>query len=450
LVGGGSVIGLASALLLAEDGHEVTVLEQDEQAPCRPREAWEAWERKGVPQFRQPHNLFPRFQRIIDDELPEITDRLVDAGCVWQNNPFRLPPFLDQQPRPGDDRFRFLTGRRPAVEACFAEAAQEAPRVTVRRGVRILDYLYDGTRVTGVSTDQGDVSADLVVDAMGRRSPTIDLLAARGLQPTVESQDRGFTYYTRYFRGADLPAQTGPTLQHLGSISVLTLYGDNDTWSVTLFITSDDKQLKGLRHTDVFDRVVAAFPLQAHWLKGEPITEVLPMAGILDRYRRFVVDDQPLVTGLLTVGDAWACTNPSAGRGLSVGMVHAQQLRHVVADHADDLAALAVAWDAATEEHVTPFYRNQVRADTARIAEMQAYRDGTEPPPRTTPAARLEAAAMQDADCFRALMDVIFCLAFPQDVLARPDIAAKVAAVDSSTAPPLRGPDRQELLALVG
>jgi len=451
VVCGGSVIGLASAMLLAGDGHEVTVLEQDEQAPCAPRAAWDGWERKGVPQFRQPHNLFPRFQRIIDAELPEITERLVDAGCAWQNDPFRVPAFLqDQQPRPGDDRFRYLTGRRPVVEACFGEAAQETRGITVRRGVRVLDHLYDGTRVTGVRTDHGDVPADLVVDAMGRRSPTVDLLRSRGLEPSVESQDRGFTYYTRYFQGPELPAQTGPVLQELGSISALTLYGDNSTWSVTLFITSDDKQLKALRHCDVFDRVVAALPAQAHWLRGEPLTEVLPMAGVLDKHRRFVVDDRPLVTGLLAVGDAWACTNPSSGRGLSVGMVHAQQLRRVVSAHGDDLAALAWAWDAATEEHVSPFYWEQVSEDTERVAEMQAIRDGREPAPKSDPVFALGEAAGEDADCFRAILDVVYCLAHVKDVLLRPDVAAKVAQVGPSVPAAPGGPSRKELLELVG
>ena len=34
------------------------------------------------------------------------------------------------------------------------------------------------------------------------------------------------------------------------------------------------------------------------------------MGGIVDRYRRFRVDDKPVATGLASVGDAWACTNP--------------------------------------------------------------------------------------------------------------------------------------------
>ncbi len=47
-----------------------------------------------------------------------------------------------------------------------------------------------------------------------------------------------------------------------------------------------------MRDVERFNAVVRACPLQAHWLDGEPITEVLSMAGVLDRYRRFVVDGE--------------------------------------------------------------------------------------------------------------------------------------------------------------
>jgi hypothetical protein len=45
------------------------------------------------------------------------------------------------------------------------------------------------------------------------------------------------------------------------------------------------------------------------------VTDVLPMGGTIERYRRFVVDGVPVATGIVSVGDSWACTNPSLGRG---------------------------------------------------------------------------------------------------------------------------------------
>jgi flavin-dependent dehydrogenase len=186
---------------------------------------------------------------------------------------------------------------------------------------------------------------------------------------------------------------------------MLTLYSDNDTWSVTLYGQSGDTPLKELRHVDAFTRVVGDCPRQAHWLDGTPLGGVVVTAGILDRYRRFVVDGAPVVTGFAAVGDAWACTNPSAGRGLSVGLVHAQALRHAVRGHFDDPARFARAWDEDTERHVTPFYRNQVAADRARIAEMTELRAGLAPPAAPSVMARFVAAATRDADVFRALIE---------------------------------------------
>ena len=60
LIIGGGICGLGAALLLARDGHEVTVLERDAGSlPPSADAAWEQWERKGVAQFRQPHNFMP-------------------------------------------------------------------------------------------------------------------------------------------------------------------------------------------------------------------------------------------------------------------------------------------------------------------------------------------------------------------------------------------------------
>jgi 2-polyprenyl-6-methoxyphenol hydroxylase-like FAD-dependent oxidoreductase len=456
---GGSVVGLSTAMMLARDGHDVTVLESDEPgAPGSPEEAWSRWDRRGVPQFHQPHNLFPAFREVADQELPGLTERLLAAGCVWVDYLETAPPTLsDRDPRPGDDRLRFVTGRRPVVESVVAAAAASTPGVCVRRGVHVTGLLTGPSaipgvpHVTGVETDDGEqFPADLVVDAMGRRSPAEHWLTAIGARPpSIESEDSGFVYYTRYFRGPQRPRRRAPVNSPVGSVNVITLDSDNDTWSVTVFGPTHDVPLKALRSTEVFDRVIRAFPAHEHWLDGTPISGVVAMAGILDRYRRFVVEGEPVVTGLAAVGDAWACTNPSAARGLSMGLIHARELRRTVATHLDDPAGLARAWDDATERAVTPFYRSQIAGDRARLAQMDDLRSGRTPAAPDDGALRFAHAAMHDPDVFRAMLEMVFCLAQPREVLGRPDVRAKVERAPAESPPGVPGPDRRQLEELL-
>lgn len=459
VVCGAGIVGMSVAIMLAQDGHQVTVVEADPGgAPATPVEAWESWNRKGIAQFHQPHNLFARFRQVCDEEMPGLTGQLLAAGCVWVDylNSY-LSAFPDPSPRPADDRFRAITGRRPVVESVIAGAAESQPGVSLRRGVRVARLLagrsaiQGAPHVAGIGTTTGEhLIADLVVDAMGRRTPAAGWLTQLGAgAPHAESEDVGFVYYTRYFTGPSRPPLRGPALAPIGSFSLLTLDGDNDTWSVTLFGPTSDAPLKALRDPGCFTRVVRACPWQAHWLDGTPITGVLPMAGILDRYHRFVVDGQPMVTGFAAVGDAWACTNPSAGRGLSVGLVHAQLLRTLVRRHLDDPAALARAWDEHTERVVTPFYRDQIAADRARIAEMNALRDGLEPPAHNSMMDRLVAAAGADPDMLRALLDIVLCLALAPEVLARPGVKDRIDQQPSGAAMRIPGPDRDHLLRLL-
>jgi hypothetical protein len=231
--------------------------------------------------------------------------------------------------------------------------------------------------------------------------------------------------------------------------SILTNYADNDTWSITL-CTSKNKAMRALRDTAAFHRVVASCPRQAHWIDGEPITPVLMMAGVLDRYRRFVVDGQPVITGFAAVGDAWACTNPSAGRGLAVGLLQAQVLRNVARLHVNNPGAFSREYDAETERQVTPFFRTQIAADRARVAEMNALEDGLPPPPPHPVMAKLLFAASQDADVLRGVLDLAMCVALPEEVVSRPSIAAKLAELDGHELPP--GPniiDRHRMAALL-
>jgi hypothetical protein len=203
-------------------------------------------------------------------------------------------------------------------------------------------------------------------------------------------------------------------------------------------------------------RTVKAFPLAAHWLDGEPIDDdrVAIMAKIEDRHRSFVVDGKPVVTGLLAVGDSWACTNPSLGRGMSIGALHAVALRNVLRDGpVDDPVALALAWHAATMETVEPWYRSTLSFDRHRLAEIEALMAGrpyeTDDPEWEMTNA-LQFAALQDADVFRAFIKIVGLQALPQEAIAEPGVFEKVVELGQGWRDaPVLGPDRDELLKIV-
>src|SRR5215467_4419161 len=459
VVAGGGIVGLSMAMLLAKQGHEVTVLERDGGGvPGSPDQAWQAWDRHGVAQFRQPHYLHAAGRQILDAALPEVTQALRGAGAAVFDMLALMPPFIeDRSPREGDERFVTVTGRRPVIEYAVATAAQD---LDVRRGVSVTELVTGPEAakgvpdVTGVRTSDGDeLAADLIIDAMGRRSGLPGWLADLGARPVAEeTEDSGFTYYTRYFRSADATAPQFITglLTPFDSFSLLTLPGDAGTWSVTVYISSRDQALKQVRRADKWQTVVAACPLHAHLL-GEPVSDVLPMSGIVDRHRRTVVDGTPVLTGLLTVGDSACCTNPSLGRGMTMGLMHAAGTAEIIANHLGDPVTLALEHDQMTQARVTPWYQNTVMFDRARKDQIDAPLDGRPAPETPGPIAQFQqafgVAMLYDPDVFRGMMEFISMMALPEQVFARPGFGDRVAAIaggHEAFAPP--GPSRADLL----
>ncbi|MET0489262.1 MAG: LuxR C-terminal-related transcriptional regulator, partial [Acidimicrobiales bacterium] len=162
-------IGLSTAILLAREGHRVTVLERD---PAEPPElapdAWVDWARTGVSQFRHMHVMLPRWYQDMRREIPDVIDELINAGAGQLNMVGMLPPSLTGGERPGDDRFDIVTARRPVLEAALAAvAALEARPLMMTTKAALADALErrggsgDGSRARDLWTDAALLAREL-------------------------------------------------------------------------------------------------------------------------------------------------------------------------------------------------------------------------------------------------------------------------------------------------
>ena len=334
-------------------------------------------------QFRLLHFFMPRYRELMEANVPEVVESFLDAGALVVNPLRDAPVEVTGGFRNGDERYDAVTARRPVAEAAIAQVVAATDGLEVRRGVGVVGVLTGEPtavgvpHVVGVRADTGEeFGADLVVDAAGRRSMLPTWLIDVGARaPVQERADCGFVYFGRHFRSNDgsVPFALGPLLQEYGTLSVLTLPADNGTWGVGVIASAKDAAMRALKDVDVWTSVVESMPLCAHWLDGEPLDrQIIVMAKIEDRHRSFVIDGAPVATGVVALADSWACTNPSVGRGISIGTIHAVALRDVLHDASIDPVALQQQWHDVTMTTVEPWYRGTLAFDEGRLAQIDA------------------------------------------------------------------------------
>ena len=287
IVLGGGVCGLAAGLMLARDGHEVTVLERDPApVPDSPEQAWEGWERGGVAQFRQAH--VPAAARAARARRGAAgrarrDGRRRGARVDWTAAHDAAD---DRRPRAAPGRRaarRRVTARRPTLEQALARAAeaQDGARGAPRHGRRAArDARRRRLHVTGVCDRRRRAAGG----RPRRRRDGPPLAAARAAarrrrrDVAEEAEDSGFIYYTRFYRSPDgsTPMPRAPVPDRRSSRSRCSRCPPTaGTWSVTLYAAAGDRAAQGAPpRAGVRRPSVRACPLHAHWLEGEPITGV--------------------------------------------------------------------------------------------------------------------------------------------------------------------------------
>ena len=449
---GGGVTGLASALLLARGGHDVALVERDPVPVGLPLDS-PSWPRRGIPHFLHPHAFTARGCQELSQRLPDVHSDLLAAGA----SVIECGPKIPRGAGPGDEVLQFLAVRRPLIEwalrrALLAEAGVRVMAEATVTGVRVRQG-----HVTAVEVDGTPVGCDVVVDAMGRRSPMASWLAEAGVDcPPVESNDCGVVYYSRYYRvraGFDLPDGRwvlGPR-GDLGYLGFSTFPGDNRTFAALLAVPRGVSEWRVLNDPAAFEAAVALIPGLRVWVNPEsvePITDVMPLAGMRNSLR---VRGPGWPAEVFPVGDALSHTDPVLAHGLSFGLIHAAAVADALAAH-EDLGQAMVAYD----ENVLPELRR--RYDLATELDSQRFRLWSGEPVDFAhhdgdyalfSIVAGGAAALADAEVFRVVMRRLGLLDSTQvlddDLVMQQRIEQVFAEMTSRGAPP-PGPSREELL----
>lgn len=477
---GGSVAGLGAGLALTADGHRVTILEADASPmPESHVQAFERWERRGSPQTRHSHALLARLRNLIREHAPGLLEELLARGADelrFADMARQLLP--DAALEPADDDVVLLACRRITFEWVLRRHVIDTGRLEFRDGVSVAGLVAEPgepPRVTGVRLRETDgeqvLPADWVVDASGRRSKLRRWLPEIGA-PAVreESEACGIFYTSRFYRlreGVEPPPLDGPIVgEDLGYLKIGLFPGDARVFSVTLAASPEDDAMRAVLRRPAFEAAAASLPQVAGWVDpsiSQPISDVHAMSNLKNTRRFLVEDGRPLAHGVVAIGDALIHTNPITGRGCSLAWVGAFELAAALREHAGDPEALALAYDAAIEREVVPWYRMQVQQDRDAIETSQAQRRGEDPfqlvrPDGTNdPRAFMRSvlrdgllpAIRTDLHVMRRFMRIMNLLDPPEDLMRDPAFFGRVVACYNARhdrEPTRPGPPRGEML----
>lgn len=333
IVIGGSIAGLLAARVLADSFAAVTVIERD-KLPEQPEL------RKGVAQSAQPHVLFARGYRIMEELFPGIGEDLAAAGALpidWAREFDQFGHGGWSAPAESPSNIVSVTCSRPLLEWTIRRRLAALPKVQFLEGCRVTRLACNSnkTQVTGVSLssniDATQLPAKLVVDASGRGSQAPPWLKSLGFTPPEETVVNPFLGYAtrRYQPPQDfqpdwkvmLVSQSPPNGTRLGYIAQI----ENHEWIVTLggygrdFPPLDDKGFLE------FARSLPSPKFYQAIQDAKPISRIYAHRATANRLRHY--EKARLPQGFVALGDAVCALCPVYGQGMTVSALSVLVLR---------------------------------------------------------------------------------------------------------------------------
>ena len=442
IVIGAGVGGLTAAAVLAHYFTQVIVLERDELPPG-------PLPRAGVPQGRHVHGLLGGGLDALEQLFPGFAEALAAAGAV----PIRvgLDSRLEQvgyDPFPQRDLGRWgYSMSRPLLEHVVRQFVERDGRIVTRAGCPVREIIASADRggVSGVRIEKRggapeNLQTDLVVDATGRATLTLDFLQSNRYGLPEESS---IAVDIRYTCGVFvLPTDstrdwkvlmTRPDPGVSGRRAIMFPIEGDQRWILGLGGVNGDSapaDLEGFRSYAQTLRTPTADEVIRHAeLKGELTRFAFPKS-----FRRHFERMTAFPRGLLPIADSICRINPSFGQGMSVAAKEAVLLDGVLdglshlPDSLVDLVptflsrldtVLADPWAVAAQDFVYPHLASERPPEFAEKLKYQAA---------------LTRLASEDPVVHRLMTEVAQLLK-PSDVLRESPIAERLARAIRADSP---------------
>jgi len=337
IVMGASIAGLWTARALMDHFEEVLVLERDHLPEG-------ADFRSGAPQARQYHGLLKAGLQQLRSWFPGLEEELISAGAV----PYDVTQDVQVRVRGRwYPQFRsdlvLLSCSRLLLESSIRRRLRQNPCIRFVEGVEVVGLQSDDQkrRVTGVQIrnrrggadrEETDpiLTADLVVDALGRRSKTPEWLVELGYAPPKQSEIDSFLGYVtrRYKRKPNTPMILIGATPPNEPYGALVLPEENDTM-VTLIAGFN----KNYPPTDPheFDAFIPRLgpEFEAALKDAEPISQPYGYRGTSSCWNHYE-ELERWPERLVVLGDAFCGFNPIYGQGMSAAAKSAAALAEAI------------------------------------------------------------------------------------------------------------------------
>jgi len=354
-IAGAGPAGLCAALRLRRDLHEVTLFEQ-----------FDAPKPLGSGLILQPTGLavldelgLGERMRSLGSRLDRLFGRVLPSGRVVLDVRYATL---------GGERFGLGAHRAALFNVLFDAVVGAKIPIETRRRITGIDRATDGRPI--LTGDNGWKAGpfDLVVDALGVRSPLWPLFGGRArrdlrygaLWASVPWPSSGFDRHAleqRYQKASTMIGVLPIGRQKEGEVEQAAFF-----WSLRI----DDYDKWRGAGLDAWKGKVREL-----WPQTEPMLDKIHDAGdmTLAHYGHHMLA-RPFVERLVAIGDAFHAASPQLGQGANMAMLDARALQRVL-HAADDLqAALAgyarqrrrqMAYYQALSRGFTPFYQSDSR-----------------------------------------------------------------------------------------